>query len=73
MLFTGTEQEMGEKGLMLLLKKDIKKKFILVSKLLLQTEQIHLISQSNYQRNVYQYVKMVKDTLNVFLSHSKRK
>jgi hypothetical protein len=34
---------------------------------------MHLITQSNYQRNIYQYVKMLKDVLNIFLNHSKKK
>jgi hypothetical protein len=51
----------------------VRKKFLLLSSLLLQTDQTHLITQTNYQRNIHQYGKMIKDLLNVFLSHSKRK
>jgi len=44
---------------------------LLLSKLLLENEQLHLVSQSNYQRNLYQYVKMVKEIFTIYLGHSK--
>lgn len=72
LLFNGSEQEMEEKGFLLLSKKEVRKKFVLVSRLILQTEQVHLINQSNYQRNIHQYTKALKEMLNIYLNHSKR-
>lgn len=72
LLFSGSEQEMEEKGFLLLSKKEVRKKFVLVSRLILQTEQVHLINQSNYQRNIHQYTKALKEMLNIYLNHSKR-
>ncbi len=73
LLFTGSEQEVNEKAYMLLIKKDVRKKFLLLSKLLLQAEQLHLVNQSNYQRNIYQYAKTLKEVFSIYLTHSKRK
>lgn len=66
MLFNGTDEQIQEKSLVLLMKKDVSRKFLFMVKLIFDCEEVHKIVQPNYQRNCTALVKVIKDFIRMF-------
>lgn len=54
---------MHEKGMILLLKREVMKKFIVLCKVVLECEEGNKVGQQNYQRNVNALLKTIKDIM----------
>jgi hypothetical protein len=66
LLFNGTEEEIAYKLLVLLLKKDVKKKFAIVIKIIMDCDATEKITQPHYQRNCQALMKVLRELIRLF-------
>jgi hypothetical protein len=60
LLFNGSEEELASKALFLLLKKEVRKRFFVMVKLIMDCEAKEKIVQPQYQRNCQALMRTVK-------------
>jgi hypothetical protein len=65
LLFVGNEQELPKKTLVLLLKKDVSKKFLIMARLVLDCEALQNIPQPHMQRNCQALTKLLRDLMRI--------
>lgn len=73
MLFTGTDEQLQEKALILLLSKSVSKKFMIFCRVIIECEEAQKIGQQNYQRNCTSLLRIIKDFMRYFDSNKERK
>lgn len=71
LLFNGNEEELPKKTIVLLLKKDVAKKFIVMVRMILDSESIHKIAQPQMQRNCQALTRILRELIRIFEKQEK--
>lgn len=62
-LFNGTDEQLHEKAVTLLINKNVMKKFLVFCRVIVECEETHKIGQPNFQRNCSSLLKIIKDLI----------
>lgn len=73
LLFTGSEAELQHKALVLLLKKETSKKFLVMARVILEADSPEKVALAHYQRNCHALMKTLKDFFRIFERSEKAK
>lgn len=73
LLFSGSEAELQTKSLVLLLKKEATKKFLVMTRIVLECETPEKVASPHYQRNCHALMKALKDFLRIYEKSDKAK
>lgn len=73
LLFTGSEAELQSKALVLLLKKETTKKFLVMARIILEIDNPEKIALAHYQRNCHALMKTLKDFFRLYDKNDKAK
>lgn len=73
MMFSGTEEQLHEKAIILLLSKNVMKKFLIFCRVIIQCEEVHKLGQQNFQRNCSSLLKVLKELIRSYNSITNKK
>lgn len=73
LLFTGSEAELQTKSLVLLLKKETIKKFLVMARIILECETPEKVALAHFQRNCHALMKTLKDFFRIYEKNEKAK
>jgi hypothetical protein len=73
LLFNGSEAELQSKSLLLLLKKETTKKFLVMARIILETDSAERVALAHYQRNCHALMKTLKDFFRIYDKNDKAK
>lgn len=73
LLFTGNDVELQTKALVLLLKKEVSKKFMIMARIIVECESKEKVGLAHYQRNCHSLMKTLKEFFRIFEINEKAK